>query len=965
MGFQDSALTEFSAPAIGTVPKVAPSAASSSGAAQILGGLTQLGGMLTKALPQIERNQNLEKVEGYVKEYQTLSELRAQSTSTSNSMLANGKQKEWELSLERENPAVAATVKSQLGIKDLNEAEKRETISQNELAYEQTGNLISASTATPEQKYNAGKSFVTAQRQTALKLASLKTAKEIGELEDAEQVREFGNTFSVEADAVSSGIISTFGSVFSKVDLNTTGGQQILNDHLVKLKGLRDGLSQQYTMSLRTKGANSSVQKKVVTEALSGIDNVIGMFENKNKYVREIAKDYLAFYADNTRIQLSKSTNTLAQLVALGDPKALSELIKLEATSKNMTEFRGILKSLLTNEPSKISSSKEDSPEQVVVAVLESSKNPEATQNIVSPKANFDMAIGLKAIIKNSYHKSDVPTTTDDATAYSNTFSNLLKTVKGMEKYTNQVKMLGDTYLDVKRPGIMKLLPPAQRKALDAKVGEVTGAIARRAIRSLGDNRGILSYNSSSGTVTVDKKVMASITQPLTEKQSSMIGGASKALTTLFSGSSDEAKLAEAKTAQTAADAINTSKDIFIETARSDPRLVNFTDTELGYLYMVSVKGNQVGLVITEPLNLEDKLPSGSDGKPVVTQEQILSELSTEIEQATTTAYTGVQTDTSTVDTSSLEPPVSEGDEITPAPRDDSEITTEKLPDILNANEFDRIPDVNESRIIPTNVPKGFDKTVTETLNTERVKSNKVSLTGERIEDGDVPTGNKTRIEESNDTKVSMDTVGKENKRLTKMYMDGGQNTQELIARLEVGDEGSARNLINDMWMPYKDNSPSGEAIPTIGYGNQLSAENVRTGTVNIKGVMVDWTKGITRQQALDLLETKVVEYEKAARASLAEANLVNPKMDAALTSLIYNVGVYAWDQSNAKKALESGDIDTFLEEAFGKKGWIKVTKIGTKQKIISNGLVNRRNGEKDLFMEGYNESPLGSGGRV
>ena len=964
MGFQDSALTEFSAPAIGTVPKVAPSAASSSGAAQILGGLTQLGGMLTKALPQIERNQNLEKVEGYVKEYQKLSELRTQSTSTSNSMLANGKQKEWELSLERENPAVAATVKSQLGIKEFNEAEKREKISQDELAYEQTGNLISASTATPEQKYNAGKTFVTAQRQTTLKLAALKTAKEVGELEDVEQVREFGDIYTVEADNVSSGIISTFGSVFSKVDLNTTGGQQILNDHLVKLKGLRDGLSQQYTMSLRTKGANSSVQKKVVTEALSGIDNVIGMFENKNKYVREIAKDYLAFYADNTRVQLSKSTNTLAQLVALGDPKALSELIKLEATTKNMTEFRGILKSLLTNEPSKISSSKEDSPEQVVVAVLESSKNPKATQNIVSPKANFDMAISLSAIIKNSYHKSDVPTTTDEATAYGNIYSNLLKTVKGMTKYTNQVKILGDTYFNVKRPGIMKLLPPAQRKALDAKVGEVTGAIARRAIRSLGDNRGILSYNSSSGTVTVDKKVMASITQPLTEEQSSMIGGAFNAVTTLFSGSSDEGKVAEAKTAQTAADAINTSKDIFIETARSDPRLVNFTDTELGYLYMVSVKGNQVGLVITEPLNLEGKLPSGSDGKPVVTQEQILSELSTEIEQATTTAYTGVQTDTSTVDTSSLESPVSEGDKITPAPRDDSEITTEKLPDILNATEFDRIPDVNESRIIPTNVPKGFDKTVTETLNTERVKSNKVSLTGERIEDGDVPTGNKTRIEESNDIGF-MDTVGKENKRLTKMYMDGGQNTQELIARLEVGDEGSARNLINDMWMPYKDNSPSGEAIPTIGYGNQLSAENVRTGTVNIKGVMVDWTKGITRQQALDLLETKVVEYGKAARASLAEANLVNPKMDAALTSLIYNVGVYAWDQSKAKKALESGDIDTFLEEAFGKKGWIKVTKIGTKQKIISNGLVNRRNGEKDLFMEGYNEDPIGPGGMV
>jgi len=74
----------------------------------------------------------------------------------------------------------------------------------------------------------------------------------------------------------------------------------------------------------------------------------------------------------------------------------------------------------------------------------------------------------------------------------------------------------------------------------------------------------------------------------------------------------------------------------------------------------------------------------------------------------------------------------------------------------------------------------------------------------------------------------------------------------------------------------------------------------------------------------------------------------VTEKQRGALRSLIYNVGIGSFANSKALKALNSGDIAEFKEQAFSaEKGWVKQ---GGK---VLNGLVRRRKDELALWEAG------------
>ena len=65
---------------------------------------------------------------------------------------------------------------------------------------------------------------------------------------------------------------------------------------------------------------------------------------------------------------------------------------------------------------------------------------------------------------------------------------------------------------------------------------------------------------------------------------------------------------------------------------------------------------------------------------------------------------------------------------------------------------------------------------------------------------------------------------------------------------------------------------------------------------------------------------------------------------------MVYNVGAGNFKKSKALKALNSGNIETFLKEAFDPKiGFVKNRAGGR----ILKGLVNRRAAEKELFLKG------------
>ena len=77
----------------------------------------------------------------------------------------------------------------------------------------------------------------------------------------------------------------------------------------------------------------------------------------------------------------------------------------------------------------------------------------------------------------------------------------------------------------------------------------------------------------------------------------------------------------------------------------------------------------------------------------------------------------------------------------------------------------------------------------------------------------------------------------------------------------------------------------------------------------------------------------------------------LNNNQKAAVVSLIFNVGRSAFDGTKAQKALKSGDYDTFVKESFDPQlGFTKQRNADGKLEILE-GLQNRRQAEKDLFL--------------
>lgn len=122
---------------------------------------------------------------------------------------------------------------------------------------------------------------------------------------------------------------------------------------------------------------------------------------------------------------------------------------------------------------------------------------------------------------------------------------------------------------------------------------------------------------------------------------------------------------------------------------------------------------------------------------------------------------------------------------------------------------------------------------------------------------------------------------------------------------------------------------PTKDDVPTIGYGHT-------------RGVKPNQT--ITKEKAEELLTAETDEISKQID-KLVNVDL-NENQRAAITSLIYNVGITAFRKSDALKALNEGDYDKFRKLAFDEeKGWTRQK--GKKLK----GLVKRRKVEEQMFL--------------
>lgn len=121
---------------------------------------------------------------------------------------------------------------------------------------------------------------------------------------------------------------------------------------------------------------------------------------------------------------------------------------------------------------------------------------------------------------------------------------------------------------------------------------------------------------------------------------------------------------------------------------------------------------------------------------------------------------------------------------------------------------------------------------------------------------------------------------------------------------------------------------PTKDDVPTLGYGMT-------------KGVKMGDT--ISEPEATQMLNEHLDETQNHVK-SLVKVPLNKNQLDA-ITSLVYNVGTGAFARSQALKALNAGDVNTFKNMAFGEDHGF-VFQAGKKLQ----GLVNRRQKEQELF---------------
>jgi lysozyme len=128
----------------------------------------------------------------------------------------------------------------------------------------------------------------------------------------------------------------------------------------------------------------------------------------------------------------------------------------------------------------------------------------------------------------------------------------------------------------------------------------------------------------------------------------------------------------------------------------------------------------------------------------------------------------------------------------------------------------------------------------------------------------------------------------------------------------------------------YATDSEEAEGKVTVGYGS--------TGRVELG-------EKVTEEQAEAWFKEDLASATQHI-ADLVTVELTN-NQKTALISLVYNVGRDNLRKSKALKALNKGDFDTFMKEAFDPEiGFVKDKKGGT----ILDGLVERRAEERKLF---------------
>ncbi len=132
----------------------------------------------------------------------------------------------------------------------------------------------------------------------------------------------------------------------------------------------------------------------------------------------------------------------------------------------------------------------------------------------------------------------------------------------------------------------------------------------------------------------------------------------------------------------------------------------------------------------------------------------------------------------------------------------------------------------------------------------------------------------------------------------------------------------------------YRDSA----GLLTIGVGHLLTRSELSSGKLLVRGEPLRWADGITRKQALDLLDVDLDVAEEAVER--LAPNLPDHRFDA-LVSFVFNVGVGAFERSTLLARLRGGDLEAVPAQL---RRWNRAAG------VVVAGLVARREREAALW---------------
>ena len=166
-----------------------------------------------------------------------------------------------------------------------------------------------------------------------------------------------------------------------------------------------------------------------------------------------------------------------------------------------------------------------------------------------------------------------------------------------------------------------------------------------------------------------------------------------------------------------------------------------------------------------------------------------------------------------------------------------------------------------------------------------------------------------------------------------------------------ISDAGIAEIKKMESVEPYVYTDQAG--YQTIGVGHKLLPRELDVGVINIDGESVWWMNGLNTGQ-IDGLLRKDLEQAEDTVSQFVKVPLTSNEY-AALVSLCFNIGNTAFRESSVVRSINSGDYYSVPDNM---RKWNKITiqevqPDGTriKKKVVSPGLVNRREAEIKLWL--------------